>query len=59
MEIIDKLIKTGDVKSEAKTIIDGLHYTGWVCAKPINPRWFRIRLRDALMVFRGKAIAVQ
>jgi len=58
MEFLDILKKQG-CQSEVIMIIDGVQYSGWVSAKPINPRWFRTRLRDALMVFRGKAIAVQ
>lgn len=58
MEFIDILKKQG-CQSEVTMIINNVQYTGWVSAKPINPRWFKTRLRDALKVFTGKAIAVQ
>ena len=58
MKLIDD-IRNDKTMSEAKVSFNGLHYTGWVNAKPINPRGFRTRIRDAWKVFRGKAIAVQ
>lgn len=58
MELIDDIKKRGTL-SEVKMSFDGLHFTGWVSSKPINPREFRTRVRDAWKVFRGKAIAVR
>ena len=58
MELVDELKRKGTM-TEIKISFDGLHYTGWVNAKPINPRWFRTRIKDAWKVFRGKAIAAQ
>jgi len=58
MRLIDDLRKDG-CTSETKIDIDGVVYTGWVDAKPINPREFRTRVKDAWKVFRGKAIATQ
>lgn len=60
MELIDDIVTKGEALSRFKVInVDGKEYTGWVCAKPINPRLFRTRLRDAVKVLRGEAIAIQ
>lgn len=56
--LIDDIRKLGTM-STIKIPVDGILYEGHVSSKPINPRWFRTRVRDAIKVFRGKAIAVQ
>ncbi len=56
MTVIDNI---GGCQSEVKVWVDDTLYTGWVNAKPINPRWFRTRIADAWQILRGKAIAVR
>ena len=56
MNVIDN---TGNCTSEIKIIINGIQYTSWMRAKPINPRRFGTRIRDAVMILKGKAIGVQ
>ena len=56
MKVIDNI---GNCTSEIKIIINGIQYTSWMKAKPINPRRFRTRVRDAIMILKGKAIGVQ
>ena len=58
MMLIDDIKKQG-CQSEASVDIDGIKHSGWVCAKPINPRMWRTRIKDALQILKGKAIAVQ
>ena len=58
MEIVDTFIKTG-AQSQEYVVVNGKEYVGWVHAKPINPRWWRTRIRDAWQILRGRAIAIQ
>lgn len=58
MQLIDDLKKCG-CQTEVKVWVNDTLYTGWVLAKPINPRWWRTRIRDAWQVLRGRAIATK
>ena len=58
MEIVETFITTG-VKSEEYIVVNGIEYKGGVHAKPINPRWWKTRIRDAWQILRGRAIAIQ
>lgn len=46
-------------KSFETIIVDGVEYKGWVYGKPINPRWWKTRFRDAWQILKGNAIAIQ
>lgn len=58
MQVIDNLKKCGTV-SEVKVRVNDTLYIGWVDSKPINPRRWKTRIRDAWQVLRGRAIGVQ
>ena len=58
MQLVDDL-KQGGCQTEVTVKANDTLYNGWVCAKPINPRWWRTRIADAWQVFIGKAIAVK
>ena len=58
MEIVENFKKTGAI-SQQFHVVNGVEYCGWVEAKPINPRWWRTRIRDAWEILMGRAIAVQ
>jgi hypothetical protein len=63
MELIDNILKEQDkVDTQASVMIDGVEHIGWVCAKPLNYNYengFFTRLRNALKIIKGKAIAIQ
>lgn len=58
MELVETFVKCGAI-SEQFVVVRGIEYKGWVHSKPINPRWWKTRIRDAWQILRGKAIAIQ
>jgi len=57
MIIVDDL--TQGCQTEVRVFVDDALYTGWVCAKPINPRRWRTRIREAWQILKGNAIGVK
>jgi hypothetical protein len=58
MEIVETFVKCG-AQSQEYVVVNGKEYSGWVHSKPINPRWWKTRIRDAWQILKGKAIAIQ
>ena len=58
MELADNFKNSGAL-SQQFVVVNGVEYCGWVAARPINPRWWRTRIRDAWRILRGNAIAIQ
>ena len=61
MKLIDHVIKEDNTQTEKLVWVEGNEYRGWVVAKPLNVylEGFWVRLKGAILVLRGRAIAVQ
>ena len=61
MKLIDHVIKEDNTLTEKLVSVEGNEYRGWVVAKPLNVylEGFWVRLKGAILVLRGRAIAVQ
>ena len=61
MKLIDHVIREDNTQTEKLVWVEGKEYRGWVVAKPLNVYLedFWARLKGAILVLRGRAIAVQ
>lgn len=59
MVLFDDILEDAPTKGVTKVNINGVEFTGWVVAKPINPRGLTTRLKEAITILKGKGVAIQ